>query len=80
MTTKKIVFTKSQVEALLLEKGIDKVIVSRSTLVKVLNISYKTIYNASKNGELPEIDRCIYALNDVCCWLVSNPRFLKALV
>lgn len=73
-------FTKSQVEALLIEKGIDKVIVSRSTLVQVLNISYKTIYNASRNGELPEMDRGIYSFADVCCWLTSKPRYLKSLV
>lgn len=80
MTTKKVVFTKHQVESLLVEKGIEKPIVSRSTLIKVLNISYRIIYNANRKGELPEIDRGIYALNDVCCWLVSNPRFLKKLV
>lgn len=80
MTTKKVVLTKGQVESLLANKGVDKQIVSRSTLASVLNLSNRVIYNASKKGDLPEIDRGIYALNDICCWLISNPRYLKSLV
>lgn len=52
-------------------------IMSNTVVADIVGVSKRTVYNATRDGKLPTIDKCTYAIDDVAKWLFANQRYIS---
>lgn len=68
-------FTKKSVEEFLRNRGACGIITAHG-IATILNVGYRVIKDAERNGEFKSIDKCTYRLEDLIDWIMKNPRFI----